>query len=413
LRSEPEELRHRTPERSEGVSVLEPITGELAVNPSILLVEDDHGDAVLVRACLVESGVGDDSIIWARSLGEALTVVAATRPTCILLDLGLPDSVGYSAVDTMVAAAPDIAVIVLTGRQERDGGDVLGAGAQDYLVKDTITGELLERSIRYAKERKRAQRAQQQLREVRLSAVEQARLERGLLPKPLLRTDAVACTTYYRPGRDDAVLGGDFFDVVETVDGRIRAVIGDVMGHGPDEAALGVHLRVAWRTLLLAGVPDEQILPTLALLLAAEEDGHLRYVTVCDVTIVAGEMTLRVAGHPAPVVCDGDAPRYLDVGVGPPLGVQLPPGLADGWPDNRVPLPPASSVVLYTDGLLEAYSVEVGAESLGITELVVAVDGCLRSGEPATSWISALVGGAPRESVDDTAVVVLTTKPVG
>src|SRR2546430_847508 len=85
-----------------------------------------------------------------------------------------------------------------------------------------------------------------------------AALERGLLRTPLLRTDAVECATYYQPGRNHAVLGGDFFDVVETTDGLVRAVIGDVMGHGPDEAALGIHLRVAWRTQVLAGTPDDQ-----------------------------------------------------------------------------------------------------------------------------------------------------------
>ena len=77
----------------------------------------------------------------------------------------------------------------------------------------------------------------------------------GCCPKPLLRDDFVAGPAYYRPGRNLAVLGGDFYDVVEMPDGRVRAVIGDVMGHGPDEAALGVHLRVAWRSLVLADVP--------------------------------------------------------------------------------------------------------------------------------------------------------------
>src|SRR5205085_1363435 len=97
----------------------------------------------------------------------------------------------------------------------------------------------------------------------------------------------VSCATYYQPGRNLAVLGGDFFDVVETPDGRVRAVIGDVMGHGPDEAALGVHLRVAWRTLVLAGVDEDRILSTLSRLLTADKSAGGRFVTACDITIDA------------------------------------------------------------------------------------------------------------------------------
>jgi serine phosphatase RsbU (regulator of sigma subunit) len=375
---------------------------------SILLVEDDHGDAVLVQACLSEVGVPDRSIAWTRTLRDALIELGMSAPDCVLLDLGLPDSDGFSAVPQMVAAAPDIAVIVLTGLQERDGLAALAAGAQDYLVKDTINGELLQRSIRYAIERKRAQRAQQQLREIRLSAAEQARLERGLLPRALLHTGAVDCASYYRPGRNNAVLGGDFYDVVEVSPGRIRAIIGDVMGHGPDEAALGVHLRVAWRTLLLAGLPDERVLPVLARLLAAEEGTHPRYVTVCDVLIEHGRLTTRIAGHPAPIVVIDGAPSYLDVQVGPPLGVEAPKD-ERMWPDTTVDLPAGASLVLYSDGLLDAYAGAQLSESLGIDELVEAVGRRVRTGHPATSWISALITGAPFDSDDDTAAVVLTT----
>jgi serine phosphatase RsbU (regulator of sigma subunit) len=296
----------------------------------------------------------------------------------------------------------------LTGRQERDGLAALAAGAQDYLIKDTLAGDLLERSIRYAIERKRAQRAQQQLREIRLSAAEQARLERGLLPRPLLRTDAVGWATYYRPGRNNAVLGGDFFDVVEVEHGRVRAIVGDVMGHGPDEAALGVHLRVAWRSLLLAGIPDERVLPTLAELLRAEEGEHPHYVTACDVTIEAGELITRVAGHPAPIVATDGRATYLDVQIGPPLGVQFASSRVS-WPDTVANLPGGSSVVLYSDGLLDAYAGAHISDSLGIDELVDAVGARVRTGQPATSWISALVTGAPVEPVDDTAAVVLVT----
>ncbi len=394
------------------MSVAEPIAASMQVaDVPILLVEDDYGDAVLVQACLAEAGIDSTAVTWVRTLFEAVRALDE-KPGCVLLDLGLPDAEGYGAIVQVVSAAPDTPVIVLTGRQERDGVAALAAGAQDYLAKDLISGELLERSIRYAVERKRAQATQQQLRIIRLSAAEQARLERGLLPTPLLRTDAVSCTTYYRPGRDDAVLGGDFFDVVETPDGRIRAVIGDVMGHGPDEAALGVHLRVAWRTLVLAGTPDEQILPTLALLLSVEPEQVARFATVCDVTYDSERLTVRLAGHPAPIICADGRSRYLQAEVGLPLGVRVS-GVEAHWPNNSVPIGGGSSVVLYTDGLLDAYCDTEAPDSIGVAELVDAVDSCTHSAAQPETWIPNLLSNAPHESVDDTAVVVLTTSPAG
>jgi serine phosphatase RsbU (regulator of sigma subunit) len=242
-----------------------------------------------------------------------------------------------------------------------------------------------------------------------LSAAEQARLERGLLPTPLLNHAGVTCSTYYQPGRDNAVLGGDFFDVVETPDGRVRAVIGDVMGHGPDEAALGVHLRVAWRTLVLAGTPDDQILRTLAELLEAEQDQSRRYVTACDVTISRGSATVRLAGHPAPIVCIDRVATYPELIVGPPLGVHARPA-GRGWVDNTIAVPPGTSILLYTDGLLDAYCADALADPLGIGELVSAVQTCLHAGDAMPAWTTRLVGNAPRQSVDDTAVVVLSVE---
>lgn len=393
------------------MSILEVAPVERVSDAAILLVEDDPGDALLVQASLQEVGVPERAIAWARTLTEALTLLASSRPGCVLLDLGLPDSDGYSGVRDMVSAAPDTAVIVLTGRQERDGAGALSVGAQDYLVKDAITGELLERSIRYAVERKRAQEAQRQLLEVQLSAAEQARLERGLLPSPRLSTDAIAVATYYRPGRDNAVLGGDFYDIVEIGPGHVRAIIGDVMGHGPDEAALGVHLRVAWRAMLFAGVPDDEIMSNLAKLLASEESSHVRYVTACDVTLRGNRLLLRVAGHPAPIIGRHGGAAYPDVRVGPPIGVRFPGGAQ--WPVTEHALEPGSSVLLYSDGLLEAYQDDPADESLGIDALVAAMADATRSEAPPSSWIAGLVAGAPRESVDDTAAVVLTSRTQG
>jgi serine phosphatase RsbU (regulator of sigma subunit) len=388
--------------------------------PRILLIEDDDGDALLVRGRLSEAGIPDADVLWCRTLADGVAVVDRL-PNCVLVDLGLPDAQGLDALRGVVAASPDSPVIVLTGRHDATGTEALALGAQDYLVKDDITGDLLERSIRYAIERKRAQRIGQQLREAQLSSAEKSRLERGLLPSPLLLSNRVRCSTYYQPGPDHAVLGGDFFDVVETSDGRVHAVIGDVMGHGPDQAAIGVHLRVAWRTLVLAGTPDTQILPLLESLLAAETGGNFGFVTACDLTLQPDlSLTLRVAGHPAPLLCTHGKTSYLDVEVGPPLGVDPAAAANPGWartggrPQTSALLSPGSSLILYTDGLLDAYARLADGGSLGIDEFVTAVDACAAGGGAVSSWIPSLLGGAPNQSVvDDTAVVVITAESDG
>lgn len=374
----------------------------------VLLIEDDEGDALLIRECLRETGVPESAVTWRRTLADGRNALVPA-PDCVLLDLGLPDADGLEAVQQLVAAAGEVPVIVLTGRHDGTGDEAVAAGAQDYLVKDDITPELLDRSIRYARERRRALRAELRLRAEQSQRAERTRLERGLLPTPLLHSDRIRCSTYYQPGSNLAVLGGDFFDVVETTDGRLRAVIGDVMGHGPDEAALGVHLRVAWRTLVLAGTPDDRVLEAMARLLEAEGGGNGPFVTVCDVSIeLDGMVGVRVAGHPAPLMCADGVARYLELDVGTPLGLERLQPSGARWPDNQVELTEGSSLVLYTDGLLDGYRPSEDESSVGIAELLNATDKCVLEDGVVESWLPELVDRAPARHEDDTAVVVLT-----
>jgi serine phosphatase RsbU (regulator of sigma subunit) len=377
----------------------------------VLLVEDDEGDALLVRECLREAGLHDEDLIWCRTLAEGIDALAE-KPSCVLLDLGLPDADGLAALHAVVAEVTTTPVIVLTGRHDRTGIDAVAAGAQDYLIKDDLTPELLDRTIRYAVQRRQTQATEVQLREERLLAAQNARLERGLLPKPLLRSDVVSWASHYRPGRARAVLGGDFYDVVEMPDGRVRAVIGDVMGHGPDEAALGVHLRVGWRALVLADVPEDELLVTLSRLLEAESAGGV-FVTVCDVTIDPGlEVTVRVAGHPPPLLCADGGASYLDVAFGPPLGVpDEQPHL--GWPVTRAQLAPGSSLLLYTDGLLDAYRRVDSLTSVGLDELLEVTTRALSDGGSLHDLLATVVARAPMQAVDDTALVVLRVRDAG
>ena len=121
----------------------------------------------------------------AGSMPEALPHLAESD--CVLLDLNLPGYAGLDGLHTLLGADPLAAVCVLTGLDDEHlGTDAVAAGAQDYLVKGKVDGPLLIRAIRYAVERRRAETSLLRLREEQLVAAECTRLERGLLPSPLL-----------------------------------------------------------------------------------------------------------------------------------------------------------------------------------------------------------------------------------
>ncbi|MGR6914625.1 PP2C family protein-serine/threonine phosphatase [[Actinomadura] parvosata] len=343
------------------------MTANLSETLTLLLIEDDDGDAFLVEE-LLKQAVAPPKIHRARSLREARAKLTS-QIQCVLVDLSLPDASRLEALDEVLAVAPPhTAVLVLTGlRDVHVGVSAVQSGAQDYLVKGDVDARLLARSIRYAMERKRADLAQLKLVQAELTAKENARLEGALLPDPLLRTSAIEHVTRYLPG-SGGTLAGDFFDTVQTSDGAVHVVIGDVCGHGPDEAALGVALRIAWRTLVLAGQTGDPLLRTLDTLLRAERKAPEIFTTLCMATI-SPDLTsagMRVVGHPPPVlVRDGVVEVVQGTPSGPPLGIF--PDAA--WSVLDVPLGKDWSMMLYTDGLIEA-AVGEPARLLGVDGLV-------------------------------------------
>jgi serine phosphatase RsbU (regulator of sigma subunit) len=384
-----------------------PVEPEEAGPVRVILVEDDHGDAFLVEELLAGARVAFE-LTWVQNLADA---TAALDPgvRCVLLDLALPDAEGMQGLTTILELAPFAAVIVLTGlADEHRGVEAVAAGAEDYLVKGQVDGELLARAIRFAIERKRADSAALRLREAELLASENARMERALLPTPLLTDTAVHCTNAYRPGRRMALLGGDFFDVIER-DGTVFALIGDVSGHGPDEAALGVCLRIAWRTLVLSGVSADGMLPVLDTLVTRERHSPFAFATVCMVVIDPGRSSahMYLAGHPSPILVS-DGVQQLPMGPrGPALGF-LPEGR---WPAVPVQLPPVWALLLFTDGLFEARTGK-GPDRLGEEGLVDLIDRH-RPELPVTDGWPATVLDAVEEQnggalADDAALVVLS-----
>ncbi|MBB5774708.1 PP2C family protein-serine/threonine phosphatase [Nonomuraea jabiensis] len=342
------------------------MTAHLSETLTLLLIEDNDGDAFLVEE-LLKQALAPPKVFWARSLQEAKAKLTP-QIQCVLVDLSLPDASGLEALKEVLALAPHTAVLVLTGlRDSHVGVAAVQAGAQDYLVKSDVDERLLARAIRYAMERKRADLAHVSLVQAELTAKENSRLQNALLPGPLLRTEAIEHVTRYLPG-SGGTLAGDFFDTVQTPDGSVHIVVGDVCGHGPDEAALGVALRIAWRTLVLAGQTDDTLLRTLDAVLRAERNSPEIFTTLCMATISPDlrHARMRVVGHPPPVLVRDGAVQVVDgTPSGPPLGI-----FPDAeWSVIDVPLGEEWSMMLYTDGLIEA-AVGESQELLGLEGLL-------------------------------------------
>lgn len=122
----------------------------------ILLIEDDPGDARLVREALRETGSHDIELSHCNSLADALNHLQQQSTDLILLDLGLPDATGLAALPEIDRVSPRTPVIILTGLDDDAAAvDALRAGAQDHLLKGRFTGDSLLRSARYALERQR------------------------------------------------------------------------------------------------------------------------------------------------------------------------------------------------------------------------------------------------------------------
>jgi DNA-binding response OmpR family regulator len=122
----------------------------------VLLVEDNAGDARLVREYLKDSGVASFSLETCDRLATAAARLATGGIDVILLDLGLPDSHGLGTLNQVRERAPDTPIIVVTGFDDREAGlEAIKNGAQDYLVKSRVDAYLLGRAIMRQIERAR------------------------------------------------------------------------------------------------------------------------------------------------------------------------------------------------------------------------------------------------------------------
>ncbi|MFF4095953.1 SpoIIE family protein phosphatase [Streptomyces sp. NPDC001834] len=224
-------------------------------------------------------------------------------------------------------------------------------------------------------------------------------LQRSLLPQDLEQPDDLRIAATYQPGGADAAVGGDWYDVITLGAGRTALVIGDVMGRGVRAAAVMGQLRTAVRAYARLDLPPHEVLQLLDGL-AAEIDAS--QIATCAYAVHdpnEGRLVHASAGHLPILVCheDGTVHRAQDP-TGPPLGT-------GGWihTSGTIELPPGSTAVFYTDGLVERRSEDIDE---GVAALERALSGAKGSPQVVCDRLIRSLG-VTAEHDDDVAVLVV------
>jgi serine phosphatase RsbU (regulator of sigma subunit) len=236
-------------------------------------------------------------------------------------------------------------------------------------------------------------------------------LQEALLPPLIPRIDGADIASRYRPAGEASLIGGDFYDVFPSTDGRWVVAIGDVCGVGPEAAAV---TGIARYTLRAVGREDPRPGHALAalndaILQATPDNRFCTAVSLCVEQVAAG-VTIRWsnAGHPPPLVLRDDGRvEILDERLGPLLGV------LDGaeYKEAGVSLRGGDALVLYTDGVIEAR--RGAGEFFGEARLAEVVASCAgRTADGIARRVELAVidhlGGLPD---DDVAILVLRATP--
>jgi PAS domain S-box-containing protein len=186
-------------------------------------------------------------------------------------------------------------------------------------------------------------------------------LQRSLLPGDVPQLPGIEVAVRYRPGATGAFVGGDWYQGVVVGDDLVLCM-GDVMGHGMRSAARMGQLRAIVATLALEGHGPGALLSRLAHNSDVLLDLELATLLVASYSPSRRQLTVASAGHPPPLLASLDGPvDYVEIEPGPPIGA--PPG---AYEETVLDVPPAATLVLYTDGLVETRGADLdeGLEAL-------------------------------------------------
>lgn len=224
-------------------------------------------------------------------------------------------------------------------------------------------------------------------------------LQRGLLPPPLPHTPGWSVAAMYRPAGAENEIGGDFYDAFRIAGGWM-VVIGDVTGRGAHAAAVTAHARYTLRTAAALTGDPVVALRTLNRELISRSGTALCSVAAMAIAEDRAEpVRLAVAGHPPPLLVDGDS--VAEAGAPAPI---LGASSEDGWSVEEVAVRPGQLLVVVTDGITEASGSD---DRFGESRLRASLAGVHSSSRAAQQIEIALNEFTGGELEDDAAIVAI------
>jgi serine phosphatase RsbU (regulator of sigma subunit) len=272
-------------------------------------------------------------------------------------------------------------------------GTVLAIGATlmtERLVRRRRRAEeLAERLNEIADENQRLYGEQRSIAET---------LQHALLPGQLPEVAGVDIAARYLPGVEGVEIGGDWYDVMHIDERRVLFAVGDVSGRGLRAATIMAALRYAIRAYAAQGDNPSTLLAKLSHLVNVSRDGHFATVLCGVLDLDTREVTLASAGHPSPLLIDGDRAEFVTTTNGVPIGV------ANGAPyeSTTFSVPTNGTLLAFTDGLVERRREDLG---VGLERLQGAVS--RTNGSLDDLLTTVLHELTPEGSDDDTAILGL------
>jgi serine phosphatase RsbU (regulator of sigma subunit) len=221
-------------------------------------------------------------------------------------------------------------------------------------------------------------------------------LQHSLLPEAIPHVDGLEIAVRYAPGIGGIEVGGDWYDVIPHGEGSVFFFVGDVSGRGLGAATTMGYLRHAIRAYAAQGGGPGAVLSKLGDLVDRASDGYFATVLCGQIDVARHTLTVACAGHFAPLVIDAAGARYVDVEVGPPIGV-LPRTVP---PETTITVLPGASVLAFTDGLVEHRGEIL---DVGLARLRATVQGHRGSVDGLVGQVLAAL--APDGSDDDIAIL--------